>query len=177
MKGYEVLPQGRLGHPRPAGGAGSGKDAGPGRQGADRGVRPGAVHREMQGKRLEVQGRCGSDVSDRVGFWADMEHPYVTYDDDYIESEWWALKTDLGQGPALQGLTRSCPTARAAARRFPATRWPRAIRTLRGDVPRLCAFKVKGRRTPTSCAWTTTPWTLPSNVALCVNPDEDYVQR
>ena len=63
-------------------------------------------------------------MSDRVGYWADMEDPYVTYDNNYIESEWWSLKT---RGCSIRA-TGWCPTARAAARRFPATRWPRATR-------------------------------------------------
>ena len=63
----------------------------------------------------------------KVGFWADMDDPYVTHHDEYIESEWWALK-NLGQGPSLQGALRSFPTARAAAPRCPPMRWLRATR-------------------------------------------------
>ena len=69
------------------------------------------------------------EMSDRVGFWVDMKHPYVTYHDDYIESVWWSLKTDLAKRACSTRATRSCPIARAAAPRCPAMRWRRAIRT------------------------------------------------
>ena len=69
------------------------------------------------------------DFSGTVGFWADMEHPYVTYHNDFIESEWWALKADLGQRACCTRASRSFPTAPAAEPRCPATRWPRGIRT------------------------------------------------
>ena len=75
------------------------------------------------------------DFSNTVGFWADMEHPYVTYENNFIESEWWALKQIWEKGLLYEGLTRSFPTARAAVPRFPAMRWLRAIKMSKNVLP------------------------------------------
>ncbi len=105
-----------------------------------------------------------------VGFWADMENPYVTYDNNFIESEWWALK-ESGIKASLQ---------RIQDRSLLPTLWNSAFRTGSStgiqnvkERSAIVRFKVVGEDAY-FLAWTTTPWTLPSNVALCVNPEEDY---
>ena len=89
-----------------------------------------------------------------------------------IESEWWALKADLGQGASYTRASRSFLTARAAEPRFHPRRLHRAIKIVK-ERSAIARFKVDGEDAY-FLAWTTTPWTLPSNVALCVNPDETY---
>lgn len=113
------------------------------------------------------------DFSRTVGFWADMEHPYVTYHDDYIESEWWALKEIWNKNLLYKGfkIVPYCPrcgtplSAQEVAQGYKDVKERSAI----------ARFKVKGEDAYI-LAWTTTPWTLPSNVALCVNPVESYVK-
>ena len=113
------------------------------------------------------------DFSATVGFWADMEHPYVTYHDDYIESEWWALKQIWDNGLLYKGfkIVPYCPrcgtplSAQEVAQGYKDVKERSAI----------ARFKVVGEDAYI-LAWTTTPWTLPSNVALCVHPDETYAK-
>ncbi len=113
------------------------------------------------------------DFSAEVGFWADMEHPYVTYDNDYIESEWWALKKIWEKGLLYKGfkIVPYCPrcgtplSAQEVAQGYKDVKERSAI----------VRFKVKDEDAY-FLAWTTTPWTLPSNLALCVNPDEEYAK-
>ena len=113
------------------------------------------------------------DFSATVGFWADMEHPYVTYHDDYIESEWWALKQIWDKGLLYKGfkIVPYCPrcgtplSAQEVAQGYKDVKERSAI----------ARFKVVGEDAYI-LAWTTTPWTLPSNVALCVHPDETYAK-
>ena len=113
------------------------------------------------------------DFSSTVGFWADMDNPYVTYHDDYIESEWWALKEIWNKGLLYKGhkIVPYCPrcgtplSAQEVAQGYKDVKERSAI----------ARFKVKGEDAYI-LAWTTTPWTLPSNVALCVNPDEEYAK-
>ena len=113
------------------------------------------------------------DFSATVGFWADMEHPYVTYDNTFIESEWWALKQIWEKGLLYKGfkIVPYCPrcgtplSAQEVAQGYKDVKERSAI----------VRFKVKDEDAYI-LAWTTTPWTLPSNVALCVNPDESYVK-
>ena len=111
--------------------------------------------------------------SDAVGFWADMEHPYVTYDDNYIESEWWALKEIWNKGLLYKGfkIVPYCPRCGTPLSSHEVAQGYKAVKE-RSAVVR---FKVTGEDAY-FLAWTTTPWTLPSNVALCVNPDETYVK-
>lgn len=111
--------------------------------------------------------------SDAVGFWADMEHPYVTYDDSYIESEWWALKEIWNKGLLYKGfkIVPYCPRCGTPLSSHEVAQGYKAVKE-RSAVVR---FKVTGEDAY-FLAWTTTPWTLPSNVALCVNPDETYVK-
>ena len=113
------------------------------------------------------------DFSNTVGFWADMDHPYVTYDDDYIESEWWALKTIWDKGLLYKGfkIVPYCPRCGTPLSTAEVAQGYKDIKE-RSAVAR---FKVKGEDAYI-LAWTTTPWTLPSNVALCVNPDEIYAK-
>ena len=88
---------------------------------------------------------CGRISPDTVGFWADMEHPYVTYDDNYIESEWWALKTDLGKEACCTKASRSFLTARAAVLRCPAQEVAQGYKDVK-ERSAIVRFKVKGRR-------------------------------
>ena len=113
------------------------------------------------------------DFSGTVGFWADMKNPYVTYDDNYIESEWWALKTIWEKGLLYKGfkIVPYCPRCGTPLSSHEVAQGYKDVKE-RSAVVR---FKVKGEDAYI-LAWTTTPWTLPSNVALCVNPDEDYVK-
>ena len=113
------------------------------------------------------------DFSGTVGFWADMEHPYVTYDNNFIESEWWALKKIWDKGLLYKGfkIVPYCPrcgtplSAQEVAQGYKDVKERSAI----------VRFKVKDEDAYI-LAWTTTPWTLPSNLALCVNPKEDYAK-
>ena len=113
------------------------------------------------------------DFSAQVGFWADMEHPYVTYHDDYIESEWWALKEIWNKGLLYKGfkIVPYCPRCGTPLSSHEVAQGYKDVKE-RSAVVR---FKVKGEDAYI-LAWTTTPWTLPSNVALCVNPKETYAK-
>ncbi len=113
------------------------------------------------------------DFSSTVGFWADMEHPYVTYHNDFIESEWWALKQIWEKGLLYKGfkIVPYCPRCGTPLSSHEVAQGYKDVKE-RSAVAR---FKVKGEDAYI-LAWTTTPWTLPSNVALCVNPVETYVK-
>ena len=113
------------------------------------------------------------DFSGTVGFWADMDDPYVTYHDDYIESEWWALKQIWDKGLLYKGfkIVPYCPRCGTPLSSHEVAQGYKDVKE-RSAVAR---FKVK-EEDAYILAWTTTPWTLPSNVALCVNPDEAYAK-
>ena len=113
------------------------------------------------------------DFSATVGFWADMENPYVTYHNDFIESEWWALKQIWEKGLLYKGykIVPYCPRCGTPLSSHEVAQGYKDVKE-RSAVVR---FKVKDEDAYI-LAWTTTPWTLPSNVALCVNPDENYVK-
>ena len=113
------------------------------------------------------------DFSATVGFWADMDDPYVTYHDDYIESEWWALKEIWDKGLLYKGfkIVPYCPRCGTPLSSHEVAQGYKAVKE-RSAVVR---FKAVGEDAY-FLAWTTTPWTLPSNVALCVNPQETYVK-
>ena len=111
------------------------------------------------------------EFSGKVGFWADMDNPYVTYHDDFIESEWWALKEIYDKGLLYKGfkIVPYCPRCGTPLSSHEVAQGYKNVKE-RSAVVR---FKVKGEDAY-FLAWTTTPWTLPSNVALCVNPEETY---
>ena len=111
------------------------------------------------------------DFSKTVGFWADMENPYVTYDNNFIESEWWALKKIYEKGLLYKDfkIVPYCPRCGTPLSSHEVAQGYKSVKE-RSAVVR---FKVVGEDAY-FLAWTTTPWTLPSNVALCVNPDETY---
>ena len=113
------------------------------------------------------------DFSGTVGFWADMDHPYVTYENNFIESEWWALKQIWDKGLLYKGfkIVPYCPRCGTPLSSQEVAQGYKDVKE-RSAVVR---FKVKGEDAYI-LAWTTTPWTLPSNVALCVNPVESYVK-
>ena len=113
------------------------------------------------------------DFSGTVGFWADMDDPYVTYHDDFIESEWWALKQIWDKKLLYKGfkIVPYCPRCGTPLSSHEVAQGYKSVKE-RSAVVR---FKVIGEEAY-FLAWTTTPWTLPSNVALCVNPDETYVK-
>ena len=113
-------------------------------------------------------------MSDRVGYWADMDNPYITYENPYIESEWWALKTIADKGLLYKGhkIVPYCPRCGTALSSHEVSQGYKQVKE-RSAVVR---FKVKGEENTWLYAWTTTPWTLPSNVALCVNPDDTYAK-
>jgi isoleucyl-tRNA synthetase len=119
------------------------------------------------------------DFSDTVGFWADMEHPYVTYHNEYIESEWWALKEIWEKGLLYKGFKTVpyCPRCGTPLSSHEVDQGYKVVK----ERSAVAKFRMKGESGPHGedvwfLAWTTTPWTLPSNVALCVNPDEKYVK-
>lgn len=113
------------------------------------------------------------DFSRTVGFWADMEHPYVTYDNNFIESEWWALKQIWEKGLLYKGfkIVPYCPRCGTPLSGHEVAQGYKDVK----EKSAIAKFKVKGENAYI-LAWTTTPWTLPSNVALCVNPNENYVK-
>ncbi|SCI79560.1 Isoleucine--tRNA ligase [uncultured Clostridium sp.] len=113
-------------------------------------------------------------MSDRVGYWADMEDPYVTYDNNYIESEWWSLKTLWDKGLLYKGhrVVPYCPRCGTALSSHEVAQGYKDVK----ETSVFVKFKVEGEENTYILAWTTTPWTLPSNVALCVNPHETYVK-
>ena len=113
------------------------------------------------------------DFSGTVGFWADMDNPYVTYDDNFIESEWWALKQIWEKGLLYEGykIVPYCPRCGTPLSSHEVAQGYKDVK----ERSAIAKFKVVGEDAYI-LAWTTTPWTLPSNVALCVNPDETYVK-
>ncbi len=113
-------------------------------------------------------------MSERVGYWADMEHPYVTYDDNYIESVWWAVKQIDDKGMLYKGhkIVPYCPRCGTAISSHEVAQGYKDVE----DRTVYVKFAVIGEPDTYFVAWTTTPWTLPSNVALCMNPDFDYVK-
>ena len=113
------------------------------------------------------------DFSNTVGFWADMDHPYVTYDDDYIESEWWALKEIWDQKLLYKGF-KIVPYCPRCGTPLSSQEVAQGYKTVK-ERSAIVRFKVVGEGAY-FLAWTTTPWTLPSNVALCVNPDDTYIK-
>ncbi len=114
------------------------------------------------------------DFSGTVGFWADMDDPYVTYHNDFIESEWWALKQIWEKGLLYKGhkIVPYCPRCGTPLSSHEVAQGYKDVK----EKSAIAKFRVKGAENEYFLAWTTTPWTLPSNVALCVNPDEDYVK-
>jgi isoleucyl-tRNA synthetase len=113
------------------------------------------------------------DFSGTVGFWADMDKPYVTYENDYIESEWWALKQIWDKGLLYKGfkIVPYCPRCGTPLSSHEVAQGYKDVK----ERSAIARFKAKGEDAY-YLAWTTTPWTLPSNVALCVNPKESYVK-
>lgn len=113
------------------------------------------------------------DFSETVGFWADMDDPYVTYHNDYIESEWWALKQIWDKGLLYKGfkIVPYCPRCGTPLSSHEVAQGYKDVK----ERSAIVRFKVKDEDAYI-LAWTTTPWTLPSNVALCVNPDETYAK-
>ena len=111
-------------------------------------------------------------MSDRMGFWADMDNPYITYDNDYIESEWWALKTIYEKGLLYKGhkIVPYCPRCGTALSSHEVAQGYKEVKETSSTV----RFRVPDEENTFFLAWTTTPWTLPSNVSLCVNPDVTY---
>jgi len=111
------------------------------------------------------------DFSGTVGFWADMDNPYVTYDNNFIESEWWALKQIWDKGLLYKGF-KIVPYCPRCGTPLSAQEVAQGYKTVK-ERSAVVRFKVVGEDAY-FLAWTTTPWTLPSNVALCMNPDETY---
>ena len=113
------------------------------------------------------------DFSNTVGFWADMDHPYVTYHNEFIESEWWALKQIWDKGLLYKGykIVPYCPRCGTPLSSHEVAQGYKDVK----ERSAIVRFKIVGEDAY-FLAWTTTPWTLPSNVALCVNPKEDYVK-
>jgi len=113
-------------------------------------------------------------MSDQVGYWVDMEHPYVTYHNDYIESEWWSLKKIWDKGLLYKGhkIVPYCPRCGTALSSHEVAQGYKNVE----ETSAVVRFHVKGMENTSLLAWTTTPWTLPSNLALCVNPRDTYVR-
>lgn len=113
-------------------------------------------------------------MSDRVGYWADMENPYITYDNNYIESVWWALKRIWDQDLLYKGhkIVPYCPRCGTSLSSHEVAQGYKDVK----EPSIFVKFKVKGESNVYLMAWTTTPWTLPSNVALTINPRETYVK-
>ena len=111
------------------------------------------------------------DFSSTVGFWADMDHPYVTYSNNFIESEWWALKQIWDKGLLYKGfkIVPYCPRCGTPLSSHEVAQGYKTVK----EKSAVVRFKIVGEDAY-FLAWTTTPWTLPSNVALCVNPEEAY---
>ena len=111
-------------------------------------------------------------MSDQVGYWVDMEHPYVTYHNDYIESEWWSLKKIYDKGMLYLGhkIAPYCPRCGTALSSHEVAQGYKNVK----EVSAIVRFHVKDMENTSFLAWTTTPWTLPSNLALCVNPGATY---
>ena len=113
------------------------------------------------------------EFSSKVGFWADMENPYITYENDYIESEWWALKEIFNKGLLYKGykIVPYCPRCGTPLSSHEVAQGYKEVK----ERSAIARFKAKDEDVY-YLVWTTTPWTLPSNVALCVNPDETYIK-
>ena len=111
-------------------------------------------------------------MSDQVAYWVDMEHPYVTYENYYIESEWWSLKQIFEKGLLYQGhkIVPYCPRCGTALSSHEVAQGYKNVK----ETSAFVRFAVKGEENTYLLAWTTTPWTLPSNLALCVNPRDTY---
>ncbi len=112
-------------------------------------------------------------MSDRVGYWADMDNPYVTYENNYIESVWWALKEIWKKGLLYEGhkIVPYCPRCGTSLSSHEVAQGYKDVK----ETSIFVRFRVKDEENTYFAAWTTTPWTLPSNLALCVNPKADYV--
>ena len=113
-------------------------------------------------------------MSDRIGYWVDMEDPYVTYDDNYIESIWWFLKQVHEKGLLYKGhkIVPYCPRCGMALSSHEVAQGYKDVE----EKSIFVKFRTVEDENTFFLAWTTTPWTLPSNVALCMNPDEDYTK-
>ena len=114
------------------------------------------------------------EMTNKVGYWVDMENPYVTYHNDYIESVWWALKEMWKKGLLYQGhkVMPYCPRCGTALSSHEVAQGYKDVK----DLTCIAKFKVIGKENTYILAWTTTPWTLPSNLALCVNKSYEYVE-
>ncbi len=113
-------------------------------------------------------------MSDRVGYWVDMENPYVTYHDNYIESEWWSLKTLWDKGLIYHGhkVVPYCPRCGTALSSHEVAQGYKNVK----ETSVTARFKVVGEENTYFLAWTTTPWTLPSNICLCLNAEFTYAK-
>lgn len=113
-------------------------------------------------------------MSERVGYWVDMEHPYITYNDSYIESVWWSLKQIFDQGLIYKGhkIVPYCPRCGTALSSHEVAQGYKDV----VEKSIVVRFELVDRENTYFLAWTTTPWTLPSNVALCMNAKEDYAE-
>ncbi len=111
-------------------------------------------------------------MSEQVGYWMDMEHPYITYENNYIESEWWSLKQIHEKGLLYQGhkIVPYCPRCGTALSSHEVAQGYKNVK----EISAFVRFPVKGEENTFLLAWTTTPWTLPSNLGLCVNPRDTY---
>lgn len=114
------------------------------------------------------------EMTDKVGYWVDMENPYVTYHNDFIESVWWALKQMWDKGLLYEGhkVMPYCPRCGTALSSHEVAQGYKDVK----DLTCIAKFKVVGEENTYILAWTTTPWTLPSNLALCVNKAYEYVE-
>ncbi|MDT8717244.1 isoleucine--tRNA ligase [Clostridium sp. 19966] len=114
------------------------------------------------------------DMSEKLAYWVDMDDPYVTYHNDYIESEWWALKTMWDKGLLYKGhkIVPYCPRCGTGLSSHEVAQGYKDVK----EATAFVKFKIKGESNKYILAWTTTPWTLPSNVALAVNKSYDYVE-
>ena len=114
------------------------------------------------------------EMTNKVGYWVDMENPYVTYHNDYIESVWWALKQMWEKGLLYEGhkVMPYCPRCGTALSSHEVAQGYKDVK----DLTCIAKFKVIGKENTYILAWTTTPWTLPSNLALCVNKSYEYVE-
>lgn len=114
------------------------------------------------------------EFSQKVGFWADMDNPYITYDDNYIESVWWSLKEIAKKDLLYKGhkIVPICPRCGTSLSTHEVAQGYKDVH----DRTVTSKFKIKGKENEYLLAWTTTPWTLPSNVALALNPNEKYAK-
>ena len=111
-------------------------------------------------------------MSDQVGYWVDMENPYITYDNNYIESEWWSLKTIHEKGLLYEGhkIVPYCPRCGTALSSHEVAQGYKNVK----ETSAFVRFMLEDEENTCMLAWTTTPWTLPSNLALCVSPSDTY---